>query len=154
MKVRNRFSERISVPAPWKDDGRTQVHFGKQVDINNILAKYRKTGIIEHVKRAKERFGDFTELGEYAKNLDKVAKAQQSFEMLPAELRNQFKNSISGFFEYIGDEKNREQCVKWGIFNPPEEPKAAPAAAAEPAPQATKNGNMKKPKVTTEGDEA
>lgn len=154
MKIRTKFSDRVSVPAPWADDGRTQQHFGEKVDINNIVAKYRKTGIIEHVKRAKERYGDFTDLANYANNLDKVAKAQQSFEMLPAELRNHFKNSISGFFDYIKNPNNREQCEKWGIFEPKKEAKAGTPAAPEPAPQATKNGNMKKPKVTSEGEEA
>lgn len=152
-KVRNRFSDRVAVIA-MEGESRTQQHFRESVDINNILAKYRKTGIIEHVKRAKERYGDFSELAEYGKNMDKVAKAQQSFEMLPAELRNQFQNNIPKFFEYIQKEENKEQCIKWGIFDAPKEPKAGTPAAADPAPQATKNGNMKKPKVTTEGDEA
>lgn len=147
--VRNKYSPRIAVIAPADPDGGlTQQHFKEAVDINNILAKYRKTGIIEHVKLAKERYGDFTELGEYAVHLDKVAKAQQAFESLPAELRNQFKNSIPGFFEYIQKEENFDQCVQWGIFEKPQEPKAGTPAAADPAPQATKTGAMKKPKVT------
>lgn len=155
--VRNKFSPRVAVIAPEDPDGGlTQQHFKEAVDINNILAKYRKTGIMEHVKLAKERYGDFTELGEYAVHLDKVAKAQQAFESLPAELRNQFNNSIPGFFEYVMKEENYDQCVKWGIFDP-KEPKAGTPAAADPAPQATKSGSMKKPKVTPEsstGDEA
>lgn len=147
--VRHKYSPRIAVIAPADPEGGlTQQHFKEAVDINNILAKYRKTGIVEHVKQAKERYGDFTELGEYAVHLDKVAKAQQAFEMLPAELRNQFNNSIPGFFEYIQKPENKDQCIKWGIFDAPKEPMAGTPAAADSAPQATKTGAMKKPKVT------
>lgn len=131
-RVRSRWSPRIAYLA-FEGESLTQQHFKDAVDINNILAKYRKTGIIEHVKRAKAIYGDFTELAEYTKNLDKVAKAQQSFEMLPAELRNQFKNSIPGFFEYIQDPKNKEQCIAWGIFEKDEEAKAGTPAAPAPA---------------------
>lgn len=145
--ARSKFSPRVAVIAMSADDGRTQQHFKDQVDINRILAKYRKTGVIEHVKRAQARYGDFTELAEYAQNLDKVAKAQQAFESLPAELRNKFNNNIPGFFDYIMQPENFDECVKMGIYEKPKEPMAGTPAAAEPAPQATKSGVMKKPRV-------
>jgi len=147
--VRGKYSKRIAVIAPSADDGMTQQHFKDQVDINNILAKYRRTGVVEHVKKARELYGDFTELGEYARDLDKVAKAQQTFEMMPAEIRNQFKNSIQGFFEFIGDEKNKDQCVKWGIFDAPKEAAGMPAGSPEPGvvPGSKKDGSPKKTKV-------
>lgn len=148
MKARSKFSDRVAVIA-MSDEGKTQQHYGPAVNINNILAKYRKTGIIEHVNRAQERYGDFLAVADYAKDLDKVAKAQQMFEMLPAELRNHFKNSIPGFFEYIQKPENKEQCIKWGIFKappaPPEEP-ATPPANTQPAP--------KKQSKTTAGEES
>lgn len=119
--IRNKFSPRVAVIAMSADDGRTQQHFGDKVDINKILAKYRKTGVIEHVQRAQERYGDFTELTEFAIHADKVAKANQAFEMLPAELRNKFNNSVPGFFEFIGNPANKDECIKWGLFNKPAE---------------------------------
>lgn len=143
IKVRNKFSERIAYIA-MSGPGRTQQHFKGEVDINNILAKYRKTGIIDHVKRAQARYGDFTMLGDYVGDLDKVQKATQAFEQLPAELRNQFKNSIPGFFEFIKEEKNFDQCVKWGIFEPKIEAAAVPAAPKET--KSTPKTALEKPK--------
>lgn len=126
--VRNKFSPVQKKPAVVADDGRTQQHFKDQCDINILLAKYRKTGIMEHVTRAKERYGDFTQYGsDLAADLDRVAKAKQTFEMLPAELRNQFKNSIPGFFNFVQDPKNFDQCVKWGIYDKPQEVVAPPS---------------------------
>lgn len=158
MKIRNKFSPRVAYIAMSADDGRTQQHFADEVDINRILAKYRKTGVIEHVKRAQERYGDFTDLANYATNLDKVAKAKQSFEMLPAELRNHFKNSIQGFFEFVKDPENIPQMQKWGFFekkpNEPGDSTLSPAKPAEPAPQSTKAGNIKKtPAIKNQEDE-
>lgn len=116
--VRNKFSPRISVPAPEGNDGRVQEHYKDQVDINNILAKYRKTGVIDHVKKTQAKYGDFTDMLDVAGNLDKVKKAEQAFEQLPAELRNKFKNSIPAFFEYLKDDANTEECIKMGLKKP------------------------------------
>lgn len=118
---------------------RTQQHFKDECDINKILAKYKKTGVVTHVKRARALFGDFSELAPHAENMDKVAKATQAFEALPAELRNEFKNSIPGFFKYISDPKNKDQCVKWGIFDPPK-------VEVPPAAGGTDGGGMPPPK--------
>lgn len=126
MKAKSKFSPRERVMAFEGSDGRTQQHFQAECDINNILAKYRKTGIIEHVNRAQEKFGDFTQYGDLATDMDKVAKAQQSFEMLPAALRNEFKNSIPDFFKFVQDPKNKDKCIELGIFKKPEAPKLDP----------------------------
>lgn len=152
MKIRNKFSPRVAFIAMSADDGRTQQHFAKEVNINNILAKYRKTGIITHVQRTQERYGPLQDLAEFAVNLDKVEKAKQSFEMLPAELRNKFNNSIPGFFDFITKEENRSQCEAWGILNK-KEPTPVPPAAADPSPQSKKSGGMKKPPVINEPEE-
>lgn len=130
MKARNKFSPRVQVLAPQAvdaktgeiiDDGRTQKHFKDEVDINNILAKYRKGQVMTHVKRAQARFGDFSQYTDLASDMDKVAKAQQTFEMLPATLRNHFKNSIPGFFDFVNNPDNFEKGVELGIFERPKQ---------------------------------
>jgi hypothetical protein len=128
-RVRSRFDQRVAVIHPHDDVSMCQKHFQDECNINNILKKYRKTGIIDHVTKARLVYGDFNQYKDAAQNLDKVAKAQQLFEQLPAELRNEFKNSIPGFFDYISQAKNFDQCVAWGIFDKP-----APAPEVEAAP--------------------
>lgn len=128
-KVRNRFSPRVAVIHRHDGVTRTQVHFQDGCNINNILKKYKKTGVIEHVNRARAMYGDFSEYKDVAQNLDKTAKAVQLFESLPAELRNEFKNSIPGFFEFVGDAKNFDRCVELGIFDKPAPPPPAVESA-------------------------
>lgn len=141
MKARNKFSKRVAVIAPEGGDGRTQQNMKEAVDINNILAKYRRTGTIEHVKRNIERFGDFTGYTDEGllTNLDRVTKAQHQFEQLPSSIRNECKNSLPEFLKYIANPKNKDQCIEWGIFNKPTP--AAPAAVAPPAEPAVPPGS-------------
>lgn len=118
-RVRNKFSDRIAVVADTSGESLTQQQFKDDCNVNVIMARYMKTGVIEHVTRARARFGDFGDLAEGVFELDKVAKAQQAFEMLPATLRNRFDNSIQGFFGFIGDPKNFDECVRMGIYDKP-----------------------------------
>lgn len=132
--VRNKFSPRIAVIAPNDLDSRTQQHFVDEVDINNLVNKYNRTGVIDHVRKTQARYGDFTELANYAENLDKVAQAKQGFEQLPSEIRNQFNNDMTAFYNYVMDPANVEQNVKWGILDKSALPKQPDSALAEPEP--------------------
>lgn len=67
--IRNKFSPVVKKVIDNFGPSRTQQHFMDSCDINKILAKYRKTGVIEHVKRAKAMYGDFSEYVEVAQNL-------------------------------------------------------------------------------------
>lgn len=137
-KIINKFQlEKIVRPIVTGGEDKCQQHFKDECDINKIIAKYNKTGILQHVTKARAMYGDFTQFAPFAENMDKVAKATQLFDDLPAELRNHFGNSIPGFFNFITQEKNRQQCIEWGIFDPPpkkEEPQAPtpPSAAQQP----------------------
>lgn len=115
-----------------------QQHMVRDVDINTILSKYRKTGVITHIARAKAIYGNFTELKDVADAMNVTAKASQVFDSLPAEIRNEFKNSIPGFFEYIQDPKNRARCEELGIYNKSETPEPSgvvnDASTSDPAP--------------------
>lgn len=144
--VRSKYSPRIGIVVETGDESPTQQHFKDQCDINKIARSIEATGSSEHVKQARERYGDFTELFDVGTNFDRAAKAEQLFQQVPVELRKRVGHTIPGLFEFIQKQENFEDCVKFGIFDKPAEP-SAPVAAAEPAPQATKSGAMKKPKV-------
>lgn len=145
-KIRNKFSK-FAKPVLVTGPGRTQQHFKDECDINKILAKYRKTGVVEHVTRARAIYGDFSQVKSAAENFDIVAKATAMFDMIPATIRNQFGNDIPSFLRFIDDPANFDQCVKWGIYDKPkvEKPSEAPTpappaepAAPEPSPEPKK----------------
>jgi len=150
-KIRNKFSTYAREPFEAKGIDPAQQHFREEVNINNIIAKYNKTGVITHVAKTRKRFGDFKDFADLLPDLDRVTKAQQAFEELPATIRNEFGNSIEGFFKFIKNPANEEQCIKWGIFDPPKDnPTAVLQPAGEPSPQSKKSGDLKKSKKINE----
>lgn len=132
VPFRSRLSPQRHSILPRGEDSRTQQHMRDECDINKILAKYHRTGVITHVNRAKERFGDFGQYGGLAEKLDVLAKAEQAFAMLPATIRNAVGNDIGSFLRYIEDPRHFDECVSWGIYDPP--PKA-PDVVTPPQPE-------------------
>lgn len=85
------------------------------VEINNIIRRYNKTGLIDHVAKGVAQYGDFTEVNEYQENLNMIIKAEASFAALPAEIRKKFDNDPGQFFEFATDPKNSDKLVEMGL---------------------------------------
>lgn len=149
MKARSKYCKRIAYITDTGTESMTQQHFKDQCDINKIARMQEATGTVEHVKHGRERYGDFSEYFDVGTNMDKAAKAQQLFDQVPPDLRKKVGNSIPKFFEFIQDAENLETCYKYGIYDRPQQQEAAPVQN-DPAPQSTKSGKLKTPKVQDE----
>lgn len=93
----------------------TQQQFKDETNVNNILKKYQKTGLLTHVNSSQPSFGDFSSVEDYQVSLSKIQQAQQSFFNLPSELRNKFHNDPSKLIEFINNPKNDEDSYKYGL---------------------------------------
>ena len=93
----------------------TQQQFKAECDVNNILAKYKRTGMLSHIQKHEGNFGDFSSLEDYQTSLGKLMQAQQSFESLPSELRAKFENDPAQLISFLSDEKNNAEAVKLGL---------------------------------------
>ncbi len=102
-----------------------------ECDINRILARYRETGYLVdplHPGTRKPLFGDFTDIPDYQAALDLIAKADDAFMKLPAKIRDRFSNNPQEIFDFLNDEKNRDEAVKLGLIDSkPEVPTTDPA---------------------------
>lgn len=135
--VRSKFSHIDPVVAPVGDNARFQPQFVAECDINNIVAKYRKTGVVSHVNQARQRFGEFSQFAGLADAWEPVLQANSAFESLPAELRNKFGNSPKSFLAFIDDPDNFQECVALGIYDPlPKDESVVTPPPAAPAPDA------------------
>jgi len=95
----------------------TQQQYKDQVDVNNIMKRYKKTGSLSHVRNAQQgAYLDLTEIPDYAESLMQVKKAQESFEMIPAELRIKFNNDPKQLINYLKDPKNKDEAIKHGLL--------------------------------------
>jgi phage internal scaffolding protein len=95
--------------------GRTEQHHKSDVDINNILRKYDKTGLIVHVNKAVADYGDYTEVNEYKENLNAVMNAQNMFNELPSHIRKRFANDPGEFIEFVTNPDNAQEMVDLGL---------------------------------------
>lgn len=95
-----------------------QQHFRKEANINSIMAKYAKTGILVDPgtpMRSAPQFGVFGQF-DYLECQNKVAQAKQAFMCLPARLRARFSNNPAQLLDFINNESNRAEAIALGII--------------------------------------
>ena len=103
---------------------------GRDLDINEIIKRYRKTGNLPVTNR-QALYGDFSQVEDFlhAQNIYLNAKAQ--FETLPARLRCQLQNDPARFLDWIQKDENREEAIKLGLIEPKKAPARATTARSE-----------------------
>ena len=128
------------------NDGRTKQSFKNSTDINKILHRAQKTGMISHLAKHEAIYGDFDGF-DFTTAQNTIARANSIFAELPSELRNEFEGQPSKFFEFANDPNNVGKLTELlpGLAAPgrqmidlreaPEEPAKvkAPEAPKEPA---------------------
>lgn len=110
------------------EPSRTQQQFKADVNVNNIMKRYRKTGQIVHLNNRKGIYADLTNVEGYFESLNKIALANQAFEQLPSEIRRRFQNDPKALLEFIHDPNNFDEGVKLGIFDS-KQPSLGPSSA-------------------------
>lgn len=94
----------------------TEQHHKDACDINNIIKKYDVSGVITHVSNIEAKFGDLTGM-DFKTMSDQVANAQNMFNSLPAEIRNEFKNDPSQLLTFMENPDNRDKAIELGLIN-------------------------------------
>ena len=115
--IRSAYGEKQKVTLTTLDARVEQCH-RDECDINKIIAKYDRTGVLNHVNDFEARYEDLTGL-DYQTMLNTVANANSMFEGLPSEIRNQFANDPANFISFMDDENNNEQMYEMGLKTRP-----------------------------------
>lgn len=123
------YGTKQKTPTFFTQPTRTKQSHKDECDINNILARYKKTGVINFTNRHEPQYADVTG-ADYQEAQFIVARAKGLFAAMPAHLRARFDNEPGKFLAFVQDEKNREEAESLGLLKP------KPEAAAEPAPAA------------------
>lgn len=90
---------RRRVTTPVGGESLTEQHHKPHVDINNIMARYVKTGTLDHVRTYEGQYGDLPP-DDYHESQSKVAEAKSMFEDLPSQLRRFFDNDTAKFLQF------------------------------------------------------
>jgi phage internal scaffolding protein len=103
-----------------EDASLAQQHFKDECDINNILKQFNITGLLPE-SALSPRYGDFTGVVDYHSALNQVIAAEDEFMALPAELRARFGNDPAQLIDFLNDDNNKNEAIKLGLVNKPEE---------------------------------
>ncbi len=111
-----------------------------ECDINQILARYLRTGVVSPANMAKRQavFGDVSEIGDFHASQNKVIEATDAFMTLPAKIRARFENDPGQLLDFCADSNNRDEAIELGIITkieeetPPEPPPDPPEPPPEP----------------------
>jgi len=120
------------------EPSRTKQSFKESCDINVIMARQRKTGLITHLSTRHPVYADVSQMTDFRQSLEQVREVEDFFMRLPARVREHFANEPASFLEYMNDSgRTVDELKELGLrlldddrFNDPEPPAAAPAAVA------------------------
>jgi len=98
---------------------RTKQEFVNECDINNIIKRYRVTGLMRQLP-LEPMYGDFTNIPSYQESLNVVIRGQEAFARLPSDIRTKFDNDPARFLEFMSNPENQEEIYKLGLAKRPE----------------------------------
>lgn len=108
----------------------TRQEFADECDINNLMARYEKTGLIPtHLNPAEPRYLDVTDVPDLMLAHQVLQDATAAFMSLPALVRREFDNDPVKFINYAEDKTNLPKLREWGLAPP--EPTPEPPQRVE-----------------------
>lgn len=117
-KIRSAYQKRTRVPTHFEEGSQTQQCFKNECDINRILDKYQKTGLVTHLSDHSGAYGDYSGDLDYQTSLNFVMSAQQAFNDLPSSIRRRFENDPGKFLDFVENPENSEALIEMGLATP------------------------------------
>ncbi len=128
--------------------GRTKQSFADECNINNIVKKYMRTGMIDHVNQNPGTFVDLSSIGDYHLFQTKLAQAKEAFMVLSPELRERFMNDPAKLVAFLKKESNRPEAISLGLI-PKSKDDVPKKVFAKPIPSVVK---AEEPKVPSKAE--
>ncbi len=114
---------------------RTKQSFKDECDINLLMKKYEKTGLLDHVNKFGGYYGDLPESVDYQLALNSVLEAEAAFGSLTADIRAKFSNDPAEFLAFVADENNAEEIISLGLGPSPSSGPSPDAGSSASAPE-------------------
>lgn len=135
MEMRKAYDESQGSNKTIVEYGETRTHqsMKSECDVNRIMDRYQKQGVVTHLNRYQGSYVDLPAGSDYLEAMVAVRNAQEAFESLPSSLRNQFGNNPAAFLDFVQDPENTDRLVKMGLAKAPRPP-------IDPYPPGQQNG--------------
>lgn len=115
IPFRTHYSPQVRVTFETEGESLTEQQFAEESLIINKIRKYDSQGFFDSINRNPAQYTDFTQVRDLADAIDQIEQARDSFQTIPADIRKQFNNSASEFFEFASKESNYPELVKLGL---------------------------------------
>lgn len=113
--------------------GMTKSEFKADCDVNLIMKKYVRNGVIDHVANVEAIYGDF-DYANYHEFMNQAIAAEEAFLELPAKARKYFENDPANFLQYMNDNPDADLLRELGLTNRWAEPDVVPEPMPEGVP--------------------
>lgn len=101
----------------FPSDSLVQRHFQQECDVNFIVDRYVKTGVLSHVSEIPPVFADVSDVpDDLMQSYDKIYAAEQAFMQLPSKLRKELDNDPARLGAWLQDENNRNAAIEYGLL--------------------------------------
>ena len=121
----------------------TRQEFADECDINILMDKYEKTGIISHVNPRNPQYLDLSDVPDLQTAHQIIQTAASEFMALPAKVRREFDNDPMKFVEFGQNPDNIEKMREWGLAAPAKSSEASTSDAPPAAPPSDNNSTEK-----------
>lgn len=114
------------------DPSLAQQSFKDETDINVIVDRFMKTGVLPDPVRLPQYVDVTSGVFDYKAAMNMIRQADEAFMSMDAKVRSRFHNSPSEFLEFFADPANAEEAVRLGLVVA--KPTSSVAVATDEAP--------------------
>lgn len=111
------YAPKLKTAIAFEGAGRTKQSFKSECDINQIMARYIKTGTLDFAQKHAPQYGDVRGI-DFERGLTIVRQAQSMFAELPARVRARFGNDPAEFLHFVQDPETLDEQRELGLLRP------------------------------------
>lgn len=100
-----------------KDPSLTQQSFAAEADINTIVDRFMKSGVLPQAATMPQ-YVDYEGVFDFQSAMNVVRSADENFARLDARVRARFQNSPQAFLEFFADPANAVEADRLGLTLP------------------------------------
>lgn len=122
--TRAAYYPRARVTLKFIKPGRTRQEFKDECDLNQIMKRFTKHGVLPGNMKNSPQYLDVANLPDLQTSLHIMQEAQNAFMRLPAEVRKNFDHDAVQFATFAAKAENIDKLREWKLAPPlPEAPK-------------------------------
>lgn len=106
----------LKVTTVFHKPSKTNKDFAAEVDVNNIMDRFLRTGQLSHVSNEQLVYQDNTNIPDLQSAIHQVKSAGKIWDNLSKKLKNKFK-SPDELYDYLSDPKNTKEALELGIIS-------------------------------------